>query len=171
MKKYLRVLAIALITVSTVLASGETGKASVRTVVPEGRSPASHKGDASFEKRGFLVTRWCADQGLFVDCRLESLVCGSGGCFKHWEFGKKEKRELVLYVHDDLQYYGIKPAEGLSMGELIDKAFAKNLVTIRGRYEKQTNSIIAISFELLPQEAPPANESPSTEQNTTEEEE
>jgi len=170
MKKYLIALVTVQIVISTAFASGEM-KTSVRTVAPSETSPAAHMADASFEKRGFLVTRWCADQGLFVDCRLESLVCGSGGCFRHWEFGKKVKRELVLYVHDDLQYYGIKPAEGFSMGELIDKAFAKNLVTIRGKYEKQTNSIVAITFELPPAEVPSANESPSVDQNATEEKE
>jgi hypothetical protein len=147
MKKRLAALIIAQMMVLVVCAWGEM-KTSVRTVAPTQASPAAHMADASIVKQGFLVTKWCADQGFFTDCRLESLVCGEGECFRHWEFGDKVKRELVLYVHNDLQYYSIKPAEGFSMGKLIEKAFAKNLVTIRGKYDKQTNSIITVKFEV-----------------------
>ena len=55
----------------------------------------------SIEKKGFLTSKWCAENGYFSDCRLESLVCGSGECFKSWEFGDTVTDELVLFVHDN----------------------------------------------------------------------
>jgi hypothetical protein len=30
---------------------------------------------ATQEKEGFLTTKWCADRGLFADCRLETVFC------------------------------------------------------------------------------------------------
>jgi hypothetical protein len=146
-----RVIAViaVLFTVSSVSAS-EEGRASVRTVVPTSESLTAHIADASFRKQGFLTTKWCAEQGLFADCRLESIVCGEGDCFQNWEFGDKMKTQLVIYVHDDLQYYNIKPTEQLQMGELIEKGINRNLVTIIGKYDAKTNTIIATGFEAPP---------------------
>ena len=61
----------------------------------------------SLEKKGFLTSKWCAQNGYFADCRLESLVCGSGECFKSWEFGDKVTDELVLFVHNEQKIYAI----------------------------------------------------------------
>ncbi len=45
---------------------------------------------AKDSKKGFLTSKWCANNGLFTDCRLESSVCGEGDCFKTWDFGDEK---------------------------------------------------------------------------------
>lgn len=149
MKKMILAAIAALAMASGVYAS-EEAKASAKAVAPTKESPAAHAAESSFEKQGFLTTKWCADQGLFVDCRLESIVCGEGGCFRKWEFGDKMVTQLVLYVHDDLQYYNIEPAEDFRMAELIETSINKNLVTIKGRYDAKTNTITASEFKAPP---------------------
>lgn len=141
------IIATVILCMASALSASEEKKASISTVVPTGESPAAHFADASFEKQGFLTTKWCADQGLFVDCRLESIVCGEGGCFLDWEFGDKIKTQLVLYVHDDLQYYIVKPTEQLKMSELIEKGINRNMVTIMGKYDAKNNTITAVGFK------------------------
>ncbi len=88
------------------------------------------------EKKGFFTTAWCAENGYFADCRLESVVCGEGGCYKHWNFGDKVKEELVLYVHDDLKTYKIK-LDGIPRHEL-DEAINRNDVTFMGELKGDT---------------------------------
>lgn len=149
MKKIILVAIIALGMVSGIFAMGEE-KTSATTVEPSKDSPVEHTADASFQKQGFITTKWCAEQGLFADCRLESIVCGEGGCFMNWEFGDKMKTELVVYVLDDLQYYKIQPTGNFSMSELIEKGMAKDLVTIIGKYDEKTNAIIASEFKAPP---------------------
>lgn len=144
------IIVAAILCMASVLSASKEEKASVSTVVPTGESPAAHLADTSFKKQGFLTTKWCADQGLFVDCRLESIVCGKGGCFQDWEFGDKMKTQLVLYVHDDLQYYIVKPTEQLKMGELIEKGMNRNMVTIMGKYDAKNNTIAAAGFKVPP---------------------
>ena len=149
MKKLLASLVALLFVLSCASASEETN-ASIKTVVSASLPKSKKIADTLFEKRGFLVTKWCAEQGLFADCRLESLVCGEGGCYKKWEFGKKITRELVLYVHRDLQYYHIKPSKDFDMDALIEQGFAKNLVVIKGEYSEKSNTITAVAFEVYP---------------------
>ncbi len=98
------------------------------------------------EKKGFFTTAWCAKNGYFADCRLESVVCGEGGCYKHWNFGDKIKEELVLYVHDDLKTYKIK-LDGIPRYEL-DEAINRNEVTFIG--ELKGDTIIAHEFKAPP---------------------
>ncbi len=140
---------VVLVMISGAYASEEE-KASAKTVAPTKESPAAHAAESSFEKQGFLTTKWCADQGLFVDCRLESLVCGEGGCFRKWEFGDKMITQLVLYVHDDLQYYNIEPTEHFKMAELIERGINRNMVTIKGKYDAKTNTITASELKAPP---------------------
>ncbi len=97
-------------------------------------------------KKGFLTTKWCAENGYFADCRLESVVCGEGGCFKHWEFGDKMKDELVLYVHDDLKSYNIK-LDGIPRHEL-DEAINRNEVSFTG--ELKGDTIVAKEYKAPP---------------------
>ncbi len=98
------------------------------------------------EKKGFFTTAWCAENGYFADCRLESVVCGEGGCYKHWNFGDKVKEELVLYVHDDLKTYKIK-LDGIPRHEL-DEAINRNDVTFIG--ELKGDTLIAKKFKAPP---------------------
>ena len=100
------------------------------------------------EKKGFLATPWCVEHDMFKDCRLETYVCGSEGCFKNWHFGQKMKEQLVLYVHDDGKYYNIdlghiEPSE-------LDEAKNANEVTFTGTYDPKTNTIHAKEFKAPP---------------------
>jgi len=154
MKKIILTAIASLVMISGAYAS-EEAKTSAKTVAPTKESPAVHAAESSFEKQGFLTTKWCAEQGLFADCRLESIVCGKGGCFRKWEFGDEMVTQLVLYVHDDLQYYNIKPAEHFKMAELIKTCINRNLVTIKGKHGAKTNTITAYEFKApLPTEKP-----------------
>ena len=99
---------------------------------------------------GFMTTEWCAEQGMFRDCRMESIVCGEGGCYKHWEFGDKEKMNLVLYVHDDMKAYKVKPTKEFNIPEFLETSINRNAVTVKGSYDEATNTILATSFEAPP---------------------
>ncbi len=97
-------------------------------------------------KKGFLTTKWCAENGYFADCRLETVVCGKGGCFRNWNFGDKMEEELVLYVHDELKTYQIK-LDKIPRHEL-DEAINRNEVSFSGEIKGDT--IIAHEFEAPP---------------------
>lgn len=101
-----------------------------------------------FEKKGFFTTKWCAEQGMFKDCRLETVVCGSGGCFQDWKFGDPTKEELVLYVHDDGKYYPVS-LDGIPRSEL-DEAINRNEVTFVGEFDASKNMIVAKEFKAPP---------------------
>jgi hypothetical protein len=147
MRKILLATVVALTMATGAFASED--KPAAQTVAPAQDTPA----EASFSKQGFLTTKWCAEQGLFKDCRLESIVCGEGECYQKWEFGDPVKTELVIYVHDELQYYNISPAKGLNVPAMIEKGINQNLVTIEGTYDSKTNTIAASGFKAPP---PPA---------------
>lgn len=149
MKKIIITMLITLATTSVAFASGDK-QTSATTVAPTTEVSPTKAAEATFSKEGFLTTKWCADQGLFADCRLESIVCGEGGCFQNWEFGDKMKTELVIYVHDDLQYYKIVPTASISMAQVIEKGINRNLVTIAGSYDSKTNTITATEFKSPP---------------------
>ena len=66
---------------------------------------ASSEGE---EKEGFLTTKWCAERGLFRDCRIESVFCGYEGCYKDQKkFTTDINGKIVLYVHDEGKIYNI----------------------------------------------------------------
>ncbi len=100
------------------------------------------------EKKGFLTTKWCAENDMFKDCRLETAVCGYAGCFKDWEFGDPIKEELVLYVHDDGKYYRVT-LDKIHRSEL-DEAINRNEVTIIGSYDEKGDIIHAREFKAPP---------------------
>jgi len=106
------------------------------------------------EKEGFLTTKWCADNGMFADCRMESIVCGEGECFQKWEFGDPEKTELVLYVNDDMQYYSLEPSKEFlpKIPHLLEEAINKDLVKINGKLDEK-NNIIVMSDYKAPEKA------------------
>jgi len=147
MKKFVSLIATSLLVATTAFASGADKKVSVSTVPPTNTTPLAK---ASFKKKGFLTTKWCAEQGEFVDCKLETVVCGTGGCFKKWEFGDKESLELVIFVHDEGKYYNISPKEGFHVAEAIELGLSRNEVTIKGSYDKTKNMILATSFDAPP---------------------
>lgn len=100
----------------------------------------------SIEKKGFLTSKWCAQNGYFADCRLESLVCGSGECFKKWEFGDTVTDELVLFVHNEQKIYAIDC--GSIPRYKLDEPMNMNEVTIMG--ELRGDTIIASGFQAPP---------------------
>jgi hypothetical protein len=107
---------------------------------------SSADANSTFEKKGFLTTKWCAEQGMFADCRMESIVCGEGECNQKWEFGDKEKMELVLLTHDELKYYNIDTSK-IDLSKAIEEGINKNEVTIKGDFDEGANTIVATSFE------------------------
>jgi hypothetical protein len=88
------------------------------------------------ERTGFLTTKWCAERGMFKDCRLESVVCGEGDCFKKWEWGEPYKMNLVLFVHNDGIYdLSIDHHSGVHVSHLIEEGINRNEVTIKGHVD------------------------------------
>lgn len=98
------------------------------------------------EKKGFLTSKWCAQNGYFSDCRLESFVCGSGECFKNWEFSNTVTDELVLFVHNEQKIYAIDYS-AIPRYKL-DEPMNMNEVTIMG--ELKGDTIIASGFKAPP---------------------
>jgi hypothetical protein len=115
----------------------------------EGDTNATADANATFEKQGFLTTKWCAEQGMFADCRMESIVCGEGECNQKWEFGDKEKMELVLYVHDDLKYYNVD-ASKVNVPEILETSINRDQVMVKGNFDEGSNTIVATAFEAPP---------------------
>jgi hypothetical protein len=101
---------------------------------------------AESEKKGFLTSKWCAENGYFADCRLESMVCGSGDCFKEWEYDKPIKDELVLFVHDENKAYSIDYT-AIPRYKL-DEPMNRNGVTIVG--ELKGDILVVKSFKAPP---------------------
>lgn len=120
---------------------------SIKTVAPMRESPADLIAAKQFRKKGFLTTKWCAEKGLFRDCKLETLVCQKGECFREWQYGQPISREMVLYVHDDLQYYYIKPSKEFKMSRLIESAMSRDGVTIIGKYDPKNTTIVVRDFK------------------------
>jgi hypothetical protein len=106
-------------------------------------------GNATEEKEGFLTTKWCADRGLFADCRLETVFCGYEGCFKdEKEFNAQVNATFVLNVHSEGKYYIVEFQEGVKMGDVLKEALNKNEITIIG--DIKNNTIKAQSFKAPP---------------------
>ncbi len=100
-------------------------------------------------KKGFLTKQWCAERGMFKDCRLEVITCGYAGCFKDWNPGDPIKNDdYVLYVHDEQKMYNIKLA-GLKPHQL-DKGINRDEVTIVGKVDKQNGTIQAERMDAPP---------------------
>lgn len=67
-------------------------------------------------KNGFLTTDYCMERDYFTNCKLENYA--------------DPKQSLVLYVHEDLDYYYID-ASHLERAE-VDEGFGRNGVEISG---------------------------------------
>ncbi len=101
------------------------------------------------EKKGFLTTKWCAENGYFADCRLETLVCKTGDCYKTFDIGneKAQKEELVLFVHND----GIYNIDSSTMDRTVfDAGMNRNEITIVGTLNSETKTIVAKEFKAPP---------------------
>jgi len=109
---------------------------------------AASAGNESFEKKGFLTTKWCVENDMFKDCRLETAVCGYEGCDEKWQFGDPIREEMVLYVHDDGKYYRVDLGH-LERSEL-DEAMNRNEVILTGTYDAKHNVIHVKSFKAPP---------------------
>lgn len=94
------------------------------------------------EKTGFLTTKWCAEKGLFTDCRLETIFCGYEGCFKdEKEFKTDVTKDIVLNVHDEGMYYKVEFTKHVELGEVLEKAMNKNEVTLIGKIKGDVISV------------------------------
>ena len=100
------------------------------------------------EKQGFLTVKSCADAGVFQDCYLENYMCGTDGCYLKSEPGVISNVEIALYVHKEGITYNID-ISGLPASD-IDKGINRNDVTIIGKYNEKTNTIIATEFKSPP---------------------
>lgn len=105
--------------------------------------------NATEEKEGFLTTKWCADRGLFADCRLETVFCGYEGCFKDEKNFKTDvNATFVLNVHSEGKYYIVEFQDTVKMGDVLKEALNKNEITIIG--DIQNGIIKAQSFKAPP---------------------
>ncbi|QOG12408.1 hypothetical protein [Arcobacter sp. FWKO B] len=106
------------------------------------------------EKVGFLTTKWCADNGMFTNCRLETVLCGYEGCLKEMdEFSTDVNGQIVLYVHSDGKAYNVKFPSTIKLSTILKEAINKNEVTLIGEL---ANGTISVSeFEAPP---PPKKE-------------
>jgi len=109
---------------------------------------AASANSEGFEKKGFLTTKWCVQNDMFKDCRLETVVCGYEGCNQNWKFGDPVKEEIVLYVHDDGKYYKVN-LDDIERSEL-DEAINRNEVTLIGSYDAKNNVIHVKEFKAPP---------------------
>jgi len=100
------------------------------------------------EVKGFLTTKYCADKGLFADCRTETAMCGYDGCHKDWNFGDKPKIEYVLFIHNKPMYYKLE-LDGVKLAAL-DSGFARNDVTIIGEVDHDKKVIKAKDMKAPP---------------------
>jgi hypothetical protein len=88
------------------------------------------------EKEGFLTTKWCANNGMFTNCRLETVFCGYEGCLKEMkEFKTDINGELVLYVHSEGKSYDLKFPPTIKMYQVLKEALNKNEVTLTGQLD------------------------------------
>lgn len=147
----MKIIIFSILLLTTMLLSKERvvdDERSIKTVAPKRESPADQVAANHFRKRGFLTTKWCADRALFVDCKLETLVCQKGGCFRDWQYGQPQSTHIVLYVHDDLQYYHIEPSKKFKLSKLVESAMSRDGVTIIGKYDPKSATIIANDFTI-----------------------
>jgi hypothetical protein len=153
MKKLLIAGALSLVTVLTGCASSGAGhSADAHGTEHHGHHAAIDLSNAKAgEKTGFLTTKWCVEQGLFKDCRLETIVCGEEGCNRTWNFGDKEKMNLVLYVHNEGKAYDIHlNHDKLHPAHLIEEGINRNEVTMKGKVDENSNFIYADGYDAPP---------------------
>ena len=104
---------------------------------------------AQDEKEGFLTTQYCAERGMFSNCKLETLFCGYEGCYKdEKEFKTDIDATLVLFVHNEGKYYTVDFAQAIDMGKFLKLAMNKNEVTLVGDIDET-------SIKVYDYKAPP----------------
>lgn len=92
----------------------------------------THEKESEFKKMGFLTTEWCVQEGYFVGCPLDTY----------------QTSKTVLYVHDDGKYYYVD--YGTVPEYEIDEIINRNEVTLMGKYDEPSNTIIMEHFEAPP---------------------
>jgi hypothetical protein len=90
------------------------------------------------KKTGFLTSEYCLENDYFTDCKLETYT---------------DKSKLVLYVHNDLDYYYIDSSKIQKRN--MDELFSKNEVTVNGFFNKSNHTIIVLTYSAPP---PPKKE-------------
>jgi hypothetical protein len=101
------------------------------------------------EKEGFLTTQWCADRGMFADCRLETLFCKYEECYRdEKKFSTEINAQIVLQVHDEGKYYPVNFTHKVHLGEVLETAINRNEVTIIGKIKDGV--IAATDFKAPP---------------------
>jgi hypothetical protein len=83
-------------------------------------------------KQGFLTTEYCLENDYFTDCKLESY----------------KNSTLVLYVHDEMDYYIIDISN--IEKHKVDEGFARNGVKFTGTYNAKNNTIMASHYDGPP---------------------
>jgi len=147
----MKIILFAILLITSMLSAQESrpqDDRSIKTVAPKRESPADQIAAKHFKKKGFLTTKWCADRGLFIDCKLETIVCQKGECFREWQYSQPLSTQIVLYVHNDLQYYYIKPSKEFRLSKLIESAMSRDGVTIIGKYTPKSATITAHDFKI-----------------------
>jgi len=107
----------------------------ILTLIAVAISATSLSAATTVKKKGFLTTDYCLKRDYFTNCKLENYA--------------NPKEKLVLYVHDEQDFYYID-ASHLEKAEL-DEGFARDNVTITGHLKGKT--IKATKYEGPP---PPA---------------
>jgi hypothetical protein len=104
------------------------------------------------EMKGFLVTKWCWDNSYLSDCKLETVACGSEGCFRSPDFKvgeSKETMDLVLFIQTRGVYKIVVPAN-VKLGSVLKKGIGKNDVSVIGKVDHGNKTIIASAFKSPP---------------------
>jgi len=94
----------------------------ILTLVAVAISATSLSAAKTVKKQGFLTTDYCLKRDYFTNCKLENYL--------------DPKQKLVLYVHDEQDFYYID-ASHLEKAEL-DEGFARNGVAITGKLKGKT---------------------------------
>lgn len=106
------------------------------------------------ELEGFLTTKWCADNGMFTNCRLETVMCGYEGCLGDMkEFSTDVNSELVLFVHKEVKSYPVKFPATIKLSTILKEALNRNEVILIGNLKD--NVLYVEEYEAPP---PPKKE-------------
>ena len=105
------------------------------TLVAVAISATSMSAAETIKKQGFLTTDYCLKRDYFTNCKLENYL--------------DPKQKLVLYVHDEQDFYYIDTSK-IEKSEM-DEGFARDGVSFTGTLKGKT--IKATKYDAPP---PPA---------------
>jgi uncharacterized ParB-like nuclease family protein len=148
MKKLLLILALLF---STTLFAMETEHSTETSTAVENEDDdlaLEEEEEELFEKVGFLTTEDCALKGTFTSCYSESYACNFEGCFEENDAGETTPIQIVLFVHNDGKFYKVNL--GSVAKSEADKGLGRNEVTVIGKYDEATNTIVASEFKAPP---------------------